>query len=153
RSTFHRQCTTMQGAMYQIKETEGNLAEPTREKIDSMSETTRPIELFYSYAQADEELRQELEKHLSYLVQQHQITSWHPQKIIPGQSRTQEIDAHLDTAQIILLLVSSDFLASDYCYGQEMHRALERHQTQQACVIPILLRSADWQRTPFADLE
>lgn len=111
-----------------------------------------PIEIFYSYAQADEDLRQELENHLSHLVQEHQITAWHQQKIIPGQSRTQQIDAHLNTAQIILLLVSSDFLASDYCYSREMRSALERHQAQQACVIPVLLRPVDWQNTPFADL-
>ena len=118
-------------------------------------ETQRPIELFYSYAQAqaDEKLRQKLEKHLTHLVQQQQITPWHQQKIIPGQNRVQEIDTHLNTAQIILLLVSADFLASDYCYGQEMKRAIERHNTQQACVIPILLRPVDWQGTLFGELE
>ena len=118
-----------------------------------MSETQRPIELFYSYAQADEKLRQKLEKHLNHLVQQHQIMPWHQQKILPGTNRVQEIDAHLSTAQIILLLVSSDFLASDYCYSQQMQRALERHHTQQATVIPILLRPVDWQGTLFAELE
>ena len=118
-----------------------------------MSEAQRPIELFYSYAQADEELRQEIEKHLSHLVQQRQITAWHQQKILPGTNRVQEIDTHLNTAQIILLLVSSDFLASDYCYRTEMQRALERHKAQRACVIPILLRPVDWQGTPFVELE
>lgn len=118
-----------------------------------MSEVQRPIELFYSYAQEDEELRQEIEKHLSHLVQQGQITAWHQQMIVPGSNRGQEIDTHLNTAQIILLLVSSDFLASDYCYRTEMHYALERHKAQSACVIPILLRPVDWQATPFAGLE
>ena len=118
-----------------------------------MSEAQRSIELFYSYSQADEIVREELEKHLSHLVQQEQITTWHQQKILPGKNRVQEINAHLNTAQIILLLVSSDFLASDYCYRTEMKDALERHKTQHALVIPILLRPVDWQGTPFAELE
>src|SRR5436305_1402996 len=117
-----------------------------------MGKTQQPIELFYSYAQPDEKLRVELETHLSPLVRQYQIMPWHQQKVIPGSDRLQEIDTHLDTAQIILLLVSPDFLASDY-YSAEMQHALKRHTDRRARVIPILLRPADWQRTPFAGLE
>ena len=117
-----------------------------------MSETQRSIELFYSYAQEDEALREKLEKHLSNMKQQGLITNWHQQKIMPGANRAREIDAHLKTAQIILLLVSSDFLASNYRYT-EMKQALERHQAGRACVIPILLRPVDWQGTLFAELE
>src|SRR5438094_731649 len=62
-------------------------------------------------------------------------------------------DAHWNSAAIVLLLVSADFLASDYCYGLEMQRALERHETGQARVIPILLRFvADWKEAPFGQL-
>ena len=118
-----------------------------------MSESQRPIELFYSYAQPDEALREEIEKHLSHLVQQRQITPWYQHKILPGTYSVQEIDRHLNTAQIILLLISSDFLASDYCYRTETQRAIERHKAQSACVIPILLRPVDWEGTPFAELE
>jgi hypothetical protein len=59
----------------------------------------------------------------------------------------------LNTAALILLLVSSDFLASDYCYWTEMQRALQRHAAREAQVTPILLRSCVWQSAPFARLE
>jgi len=63
------------------------------------------------------------------------------------------IDDHLKTAQIILLLISPDFLASDYCYSIEMQRAIERHETGEARVIPIILQPVDWQNTPFSKLQ
>ena len=64
-----------------------------------------------------------------------------------------EIDMHLETASIILLLVSPDFLASDYCYDIEMQRALERHKSGEARVVPIILRPCDWQHSPLKDLQ
>jgi hypothetical protein len=59
----------------------------------------------------------------------------------------------LESAQIILLLISADFLASDYCYGRELERALEHHESQTASVIPVILRSCDWQNTHFGKLQ
>src|SRR5947209_8092758 len=112
-----------------------------------------PIEVFYSYAHEDESLRAELEKHLSLLKRQRLIAGWHDRQILAGTDWSQAIDTHLERASVILLLVSADFLASDYCYGIEMQRALERHEAKQACVIPILLRPVDWQGAPFAHLQ
>jgi TIR domain len=63
------------------------------------------------------------------------------------------IDKNLEAAKIILLLVSSDFIASDYCYDKEMKRALEKHRAGEARVIPIILRHCDWERAPFAELQ
>lgn len=63
------------------------------------------------------------------------------------------IDEHLESANIILLLISSDFLASDYCYDQEMKRAMEHHAQRKACVIPIILRNCDWRDAPFGKLQ
>lgn len=111
------------------------------------------LEIFYSYAHEDEKLREELEKHLSVLKRQGVITGWHDRKISAGQEWKGQIDAHLNSAQIILLLVSADFLASDYCYDVEMKRALERHEWGEACVIPIILRSVDWHDAPFGKLQ
>ncbi len=112
-----------------------------------------PLEVFYSYADADESLRNELEKHLSLLWHEGLITTWHRQQITPGTDWTRDVDHHLDTASVILLLISSDFLASDYCYGMEMQRALRRHEAGQTRVIPILLRPVDnWQSAPFGKL-
>ncbi len=81
------------------------------------------------------------------------ITKWHDQKIIAGSDRQQSIDEKLLTADIILLLISSNFLASNYCYGVEMQRALARHTTGEAHVISVILRPIDWQGTPFAHLQ
>jgi tetratricopeptide (TPR) repeat protein len=112
-----------------------------------------PIEVFYSYAHEDEVLRVELEKHLSLLHRQGLIAAWHHRHILAGTDWTQAIDTHLERASMILLLVSADFLASDYCYGIEMQRALERHEAKLARVIPVLLRPVDWRGAPFAHLQ
>src|SRR5712664_3291079 len=112
-----------------------------------------PIGVFLSYAHQDEPLRKELEKYLSSLRQQGLITTWYDRKILAGTDWEQAIDVHLKTASLILLLISANFLASDYCYGIEMQRALQRHQANEARVIPILLRPVDWNKAPFARLQ
>lgn len=112
-----------------------------------------PIEIFYSYSHKDEKLRGELEKQLSLLNRQGIIAEWHDRKILAGQEWASKIDTHLNTADIILLLVSPDFMASDYCYSIEMKRAMERHEREEAHVIPIILRPVYWQGAPFGKLQ
>jgi hypothetical protein len=73
--------------------------------------------------------------------------------IAPGEHLYDEIDTHLEVAKIVLLLVSSDFIASDYCYAEEMRRALLRHERGLARVIPIIVRPVDWKGAPFASLK
>jgi tetratricopeptide (TPR) repeat protein len=90
---------------------------------------------------------------LSLLQRQGVITAKHDRLIAPGADWTQVLDHFLNEADIILLLISSDFLASDYCYGREMQTALKRHQDHEARVIPILLRPVDWQSAPFHALQ
>jgi hypothetical protein len=110
------------------------------------------IKIFFSYSHVDEALRDELEKHLSILKRQGLIELWHDRRIGAGQDFSHQISSHLEDADIILLLVSSDFLASDYCYDIEMKRALERHARGEAVVIPVILRSCDWHGTPFGSI-
>jgi HEAT repeat protein len=110
-------------------------------------------EVFLSYAREDEELCKKLEAHLSLLKRQGTISTWHDRNINAGSEWKRDIDAHLNMAQIILLLVSPDFIASDYCYSTEMTRAMERHDSGEARVIPIILRPVDWQRAPFGKLQ
>ena len=117
------------------------------------SKTSQPIEIFYSYSHRDEDLRDELEKHLSVLKRSGVIVEWHDRRITPESEWSGEIDKHLETANIVLLLVSSDFLASDYCYEIEMKRAMERHTQRTARVIPIILRKCDWTDAPFSKLQ
>lgn len=108
--------------------------------------------LFFSYSHRDEALRDELEKHLSTLRRQGFIEPWHDRRIGAGKEFAHEIDHNLETADVILLLVSSDFLASDYCYDIEMKRAMERHAAGEARVIPVILRPCDWHDAPFGKL-
>jgi TIR domain len=110
------------------------------------------IDIFISYAQDDQELRIQLGKHLSSLKNQQIIREWYNGYIVPGTPRKAEILKHLAEAQIILLLISVDFVASDFCYSIEMTEAIARHKARQARVVPILLRPVDIQGTPFADL-
>ena len=113
----------------------------------------KPIEVFFSYSHKDEKLRDKLANHLKILERQRFISGWHDRQITAGSEWAGKIDEHLNTAHIILLLVSDDFLASDYCYDIEMKRALERHEAGEARVIPVILRPCLWQSAPFGKLQ
>lgn len=108
--------------------------------------------LFFSYSHKDEELRNELETHLALLKRQGVISSWHDRRITAGSDIDKAIDAELESSQIILLLVSAHFLASDYCFEKEMTRALEKHNEGSATVIPVILHPCDWHSAPFGGL-
>jgi len=110
------------------------------------------IDIFISYAHEDEAYRKQLETHLSALQRRRLINVWHDRNISAGTEWAREIDSYLNTAHMILLLVSPDFIASDYCYSVEMTRAIERHEAGDACVIPIILRPTHWQDTPLGKL-
>lgn len=119
-----------------------------------MADTSgQAIKLFYCYAREDRALRDELEKHLSWLKRRYQLKNWHDREIPPGEEWEQAIDEHLNSAHVILLLISPDFMASDYCFGREMQRALERHREGTCRVIPILLRPTYWEEAPFSHLQ
>lgn len=108
--------------------------------------------VFFSYAHADEDLRDQLEKQLSVLKRQGVIEAWHDRRIAAGENLHGAIDEHINADDIILLLVSPDFLASAYCYEVEMTRAMERHERGEAVVIPVILRPCEWLRAPFGHL-
>lgn len=108
--------------------------------------------VFFSYSRVDEALRDQLETQLSLLKRQGVVDVWHDRRIDAGQDFANEIDRHVETDDIILLLVSADFLASDYCYDKEMIRAMERHEAGEAIVIPVILRPCDWHGAPFGKL-
>lgn len=108
--------------------------------------------IFFSYSHKDEVLRNELEAHLALLKHEGLVESWHDRRIVAGEEVDEAIFSQLETANIILLLVSSDFMSSNYCYSREMTRAMERHYAQEAKVIPIILRHCDWNNAPFGKL-
>lgn len=112
-----------------------------------------PVKVFYSYSHKDEDFRANLVKHLSLMKRNGEIEGWHDRDISAGTNWKDSIDKHLEEAKIILLLVSADFLASNYCYEIEMKRAMERHREGTARVIPVILRSCDWNSGPFGTLQ
>jgi hypothetical protein len=104
-----------------------------------------PVKLFFCYAHEDEGLLKKIRTHLTPMQRQGLIEIWHDRDINAGTEWELEINKQLNTAQIILLLVSPDFMASDYCYGTEMKRALEWHNRKEALIIPVILRPVYWQ--------
>ncbi len=115
--------------------------------------TLQPIKIFYCYAHEDRVLRDRIDSHLGLLKRLEYVVGWYDREIQAGTEWKREIGTHLNTASIILLLVSADFMNSDYCYGVEMRKALEMHEKGKARVLPILLRPVDWQGAPFAKLQ
>jgi len=114
---------------------------------------TLPLSVFISYASKpkDEALLEEFEAHLSLLKHQGLIAPWHHRKTLAGENRQQIHDRQLETASLILLLISADFLASDEC-SKEMDCALKRSETKSALVIPVFLRPVDRKNAPFEHL-
>lgn len=108
------------------------------------------IRVFLSYSHADEALRHKLETHLAMLKRERQIEVWHDRELVVGDHLDDEISEYLETADLIVLLVSADFLASYYCYEREMARSLERVDAGEVRLAPIILRACDWRATPFA---
>jgi tetratricopeptide (TPR) repeat protein len=114
----------------------------------------QPIAVFFSYSREDKPLRDKLEIHLSGLRRQGVISSWHDREIVAGSEWEEEIDRHMRTADIILLLISPAFVASRYCYEIELPYAMARHEAGEACVVPILLQEVvGWQQLIFAKLQ
>jgi tetratricopeptide (TPR) repeat protein len=112
-----------------------------------------PLKLFCCSAREDWEMLEHLKKHLMPLQRRGQIVVWSDTALLAGVEREKELHRHLENADIILLLISPDFINSDYCYSIEMEHAIERHEQGSARVIPILFRSTFWQNTPFAKLQ
>jgi len=108
--------------------------------------------LVFSYSHKDEDLRDQLETHITLLKRQGFISTWHDRKILGGEKWEGVIDDNFKRADLILLLVSSDFVASDYCYEIEMRTSLERDRMGEARVVPVILRDCVWQDAPFGKL-
>lgn len=111
------------------------------------------MNIFFCYAHEDEPFLNELKVYLEPLRRQGLIEMWYDRDISAGADWVKEIDNHLVTAKIILLLVSQYFMASDYCYGVELKQAMERHVRGEAVVIPIILRPVYFKGSPFSKLQ
>lgn len=109
--------------------------------------------VFVSYSHKDEVHRERLEAHLASLKREKVIEIWHDRKISPGDEWADRIDENLKSSDIILLMISADFLASDYCQDLELATAMQRHERGEARVIPVIVRKCDWESAAFARLQ
>jgi len=115
--------------------------------------TKRPIEIFFSYAHEDEQLMGVIRLQLVVRERLGEIVKWHDRIIPAGDEWRNQIDRRINQADVILLFMSPNFLASRYCYEVEGEIALRRHREGSAIVIPIVLRACDWTITPFGGLQ
>jgi internalin A len=126
--------------------------EGVRRADAAVNELRLAARVFVSYTRKDERLRKRLEVNLKLLKRAGLIETWQDRDIEAGEEWREKIDENLERADIILLLVSDDFLASDYCYEIEMRRALELHEGKKARVIPIIARPVNWEPTRLPKL-
>ena len=110
------------------------------------------LKVFLSYAHEDEAMKEQLDKNLIMLKRSNQIDVWEDRKITAGMEWDQSITKALAEADIILLLISTDFNNSEYIWNKELKTALERHEKNEARVIPVILRTCDWSQSPYAKL-
>lgn len=113
----------------------------------------KKVRVFLSYSHVDEEFKNKLDIHFAPLKRSNKIETWNDRKLVPGTLFDDEIRKHLCEDEIIILLISADFINSDYCYEIEMMKALERMKNSDAIVIPIILRPCLWKETPLKDIQ
>ncbi|MEO4030411.1 toll/interleukin-1 receptor domain-containing protein [Chromobacterium vaccinii] len=113
----------------------------------------KALSVFISYSHADEAIKTELIKHLEPLKKLNLIETWHDRMISPGDDWAKTISKNLETADIIILLISIDFINSKYCFDIELEKALELHQEQRSVVVPVIVRNCLWQHTSFAKIQ
>ena len=151
-SILHRHVRSCILAIVELQSMQ-SFIQPADVLLKQVKEDTMAFEIFISYANEDQAYLKELEKHLANLKRQNIIASWYDGDITPGTEWESQIMERLNNAQIILLLVSADFINSEFCYGIELKQALARQDANQARVIPIILRPVDWKGAPFAKLQ
>ena len=112
-----------------------------------------PIEVVISYSHKDVKAVEQLETHLSTMKRSNFINLWYDRSIKAGREWDETIRQKFATADVILLIVTPDFIASDFCYCKEMDWALQRHQNHETCVIPVIFRPTQWAKAPFSVLQ
>ncbi|MCP4586142.1 toll/interleukin-1 receptor domain-containing protein [Pseudoalteromonas sp.] len=111
------------------------------------------VRVFISYAHKDEQFKDSLVEHMSGLVRAKIVSEWNDRKIVPGQDWSDEISENLASSEIILFLISSSFMNSDYCMGVEVQKALSMHEEGRAQLIPIVIRAVDWSDSELSKIQ
>jgi hypothetical protein len=107
----------------------------------------------YSYSHKDESFKGELHTYLAPLRREGRIEVWQDREILPGSEFDKDIANALDKSDIIILLVSANFIESEYCWSTEMRRAVQRHDEGTTRVVPVIIKpTADWKKAPFGKL-
>lgn len=119
----------------------------------STSARATALSLFVSYSHADEGVKKQLEKHLHPLERMSLVKKWSDRQIRPGQEWDRVISDNLRTANLVVILVSVDFLNSSYCYDIEMDEALEYHDKGKLTLIPVIVGHCLWKTAPFARIQ
>lgn len=130
--------------------TDTNIVQFRKDETEKM---VNKIKVFISYSHKDREIVGELNAHLATLKRQQKIVHWVDGEIEAGQDLDEEIKTNLADANIILLLISANYISSDYCYCKEMNEAIRRHKSGIIRVIPIIAKSCDWSELPFSGLK
>ncbi|WP_201796320.1 toll/interleukin-1 receptor domain-containing protein [Escherichia coli] len=111
------------------------------------------LKVFISYSHRDETYKETLDEHLSLLKRNEIIDTWNDRRLIAGQKWEDEISESLSESDVIIFLVSSSFISSDYCYGIEMKKALELHKSGNSIVVPLIIRPCDWTSAEFGSIQ
>ncbi|MBK8043642.1 MAG: toll/interleukin-1 receptor domain-containing protein [Haliscomenobacter sp.] len=132
---------------------------PSQPPVDSPREEAAPkrpgrkLNVFVSYSHQDEDFKNALDIHLSALKRSDRIAVWSDRSIRAGTEWDAEIKRQLEEADLILLLISAHFMASDYIWKTELTRAMERHDRREAVIVPVFIKSCDWHGAPFGKLQ
>jgi hypothetical protein len=113
----------------------------------------KPAQIFISYSHKDMDYCQALSNHMVSLERQGLVSTWYDGRLKPGEEWQKEILSNLECADIILLLISSDFIASDFCWEKEMAKAIENHINRKTRLVPIIVRPVNWKKAPFARIQ
>lgn len=113
----------------------------------------KPLKVFYSYSHDDEDFLVQLKKHLAPLRHDNLIVDWYDRMILPGSNWELLLTEKIEEADLFIMLVSSSFLSSSYCFNIEMKRALERAQKNEAIIVPVIIRECLWNITPFQRIQ
>ncbi len=106
-----------------------------------------------SYSHKDMSYKEELLSHLSPLIRLNEVMVWEDGQILPGKKWNSEISLHLNDADVVLCLISSDFISSEFCYSVELKEALDEHEKNRKVIIPILIRKCYWDKLPIAEIQ
>jgi len=113
----------------------------------------KTAKVFIAYSHLDVRFRHELEKQLTLLQRKRHLDWWSEHQLAPGDEKNAWLSEAIQKADFILLLISIHFLSDDFCWSQQLEKAIERHDNGEAVVIPVFVRPCAWEDTPIERLE